>query len=213
MHSGGTHSVCSSRLLKHPLQAIKWDVKPLNPLCSLQVLSAAWIVWCLYLWPRGTLGNEAWGHRHTARRRLLSISWLNFHCCRETKSPPFSLVLGRGSRLCEGESEGVRMWGRDDGSQERVRKRDGDAGATGVPLSLGGSPGCAGTASGWRKEEEKRVHRGSFFLSPLPCNYSCIHRSLCKLTCGLRKANWDMSCERAGRRSHDNEKEKQRHEK
>lgn len=67
---------------------------------------------------------------------------------------------------------------------------DGDAGVVGVPLSLGGSLGCAGR--GWRKEEEKRKSsqgEGFFFLSSLPCNYSYIHRSLCKLTCGLREAN------------------------
>lgn len=117
MHSGSTYCVCHSRLLKHSLQGIKWDVKPLNPLSSLQVLSASWIVWCLYLPPRGTKGNEARGRR-LCTRHLLSISWLNFHCYRETESlPPSSLQADawRGSLLCEGNqwgSEGVkRGWG------------------------------------------------------------------------------------------------------
>lgn len=167
MHSGSTYCVCHSRLLKHPLQAIKWDVKPLNPLSCLQVFSTRWIVWCLYLRPRGTTGNEARGRRHCARH-LLSISWLNFHCCRETVSPSPLFPSGwclEGKSIVRGEPGGVRKWER----EKRVRNRDGDAGVAGVPLCLGGSPGCAGTWSGWRKEEEKRKSSQGKFFSSLPC--------------------------------------------
>lgn len=115
IHSGSTYCVCPSRLLKHPLQAIKWDVKPLNPLSSLQVVSACRIVWCLYLRPRGTAGNEARGRRHRACH-LLSISWLNFHCCGETESPPSLFPSGWclewGSLLCEVGQDGVRKRGK-----------------------------------------------------------------------------------------------------
>lgn len=53
-----------------------------------------------------------------------------------------------------------------------MEQRDGDAGAAGVVLRLGGSPGCAG--SGWMKEEEKKekVHKGKFFFLPLFFSFS-----------------------------------------
>ena len=43
---------------------------------------------------------------------------------------------------------------------------------------------------GERKSSQGEVFSLSLSLSlpPLPCNYSCIHRSLCKLTCGLGKS-------------------------
>lgn len=203
MDGGSTYCVCHSRRLKHPLQAIKWDVKPLNPLSSLQVLSEYWIIWCLHLRPSGTTGNEARGRRHCAHH-LLSISWLNFHCCRETVSLPprpptpfpFRLVLG-------GEVYCVRWIRRGEEARERQRELwEGEewrwrGSSWGSSLSGRLSGLCRHTE--WLEERggEKKKFTGEFFfppLSSLPCNYSYVHRSLCKLTCGLRKANWDTSC-------------------
>lgn len=105
MHNGSTYCVGFSGLLKHSLQAIEWNVEPLNPLPSLQIFSACWIViWCLYLQAGRTPGNGARSCWHSSGH-LLSISWLNFHCYRETESalqPPLfpSDLVPRGEVYC-----------------------------------------------------------------------------------------------------------------
>lgn len=43
MRSGSAYCGGFSRLFKHPLQAIKGDVEPLDPLLSLRILSVCWI--------------------------------------------------------------------------------------------------------------------------------------------------------------------------
>lgn len=43
MRSGSAYCGGFSRLFKHPLQTIKGDVEPLDPLLSLWILSVCWI--------------------------------------------------------------------------------------------------------------------------------------------------------------------------
>lgn len=161
--TASTYCVRHNRLLKHPLQAIKWDVKPLNPLSSLQVFSEHRIAWYLYLKPRGTTGNVARG-RHRCARHLLSISWLNFHCCRETVSHPFSLQAGawRGSLLSEVNQEGWGSEGEKIGAWGTEMKM--------LPGFLSASEAlrfCASMLKSKRKEEEKRKFTGEVFPSLL----------------------------------------------
>lgn len=155
MQTGRTYSARGSRPLKHLLQATEWDVKLFNPPRSLRLLSGLWIICSHHLQPGGSTGNGARGHA----RHLLSISWLNFHCCRETLYPRLfpSDCRSEGKSIVKGESG--REWD-----------------LAGETFYLRSSPGCSGTgykeAGGERRREEKVHRRGLFFLSPLPCHYS-----------------------------------------
>lgn len=93
MRSGSAYCGGFSRLFKHPLQTIKGNVEPLDPLLSLRILSVCWSdVWSLHQPARRTLGNRDRGCWHSSGR-LLSISWLNFHCYRDTESALQSPLL------------------------------------------------------------------------------------------------------------------------
>lgn len=168
MHSGSTYCVGFSGLLKNPLQAIEWDVEPLDPRPSLQICSTCWIgVWCLYLRAGRTPGNGARGCWHSSGH-LLSISWLNFHCWRETESalqPPLfpSDLVPRGEVYCVRRIREEVM---------RVRCRS----------WLGGSLGCG------QKEEGKKFTKKLFFFFfffPLSLN--------CNRSDTQKKPSWELA--------------------
>lgn len=110
--------------------------------------------------------------------------------------PPFSLQAGgawKGSLLCKVNQKG---WGSEGEKEGAIRGWRAEMEMLlGFPLCLSGSLGCEGTLRSWREEEEKRKSsQGKFFPLSLCPVITHAHSSLCKLTCGFRKANWDMSC-------------------
>lgn len=162
MHSGGTYCFGFGGLLKYPLQAIERDVEPLDPLPSLQIFSPCWIlVRSLHLRAGRTPGNGARGCWHSSDH-LLSISWLSFHCCRETQYALQSPLLPsepqpREEVYCVSKIREEVM---------RVRCKS----------WLGGSLGCGQKEEGKKFTKKEKVHQKKklfhFFSPSLNCNRS-----------------------------------------